>query len=65
VPGLRNLIGRKLFKDTADLASALAYGETMGYDHMSSGGMGEVQTNLSKLPPEDVAAMAEYLASLK
>ena len=65
VPSLRDLLGRKKYKDVADLALALANGETMGYDHMASGGMGEVQTNMSKLPPEDMAAMAEYLASLK
>jgi mono/diheme cytochrome c family protein len=65
VPSLVSLIGRKKFKDVADLASGLAYGETMGYDHMAAGGMGEVQTNMSKLPPEDVAAIAAYLASLK
>jgi hypothetical protein len=37
----------------------------MGYEHLSSGGMGAVQTNLSKLPDADVAAIAEYLVSLK
>jgi hypothetical protein len=32
---------------------------------MSSGGMGEVQTNLSKLPEADRLALAEYVTSLK
>ena len=65
VPSMRDLIGRKRYKDAADLALALANGELLGYDKMSSGGMGEVQTNLSKLPASDVAAIAEYLVSLK
>ena len=41
------------------------FGETLGYDKLSSGGMGAVQTNLSKLPESDVQAIAEYLVSLK
>lgn len=65
VPSLRNLIGRGKYKDAADLASALANGELMGYENLSSGGMGEVQTNLSKLPEADVAAIADYITSLK
>jgi mono/diheme cytochrome c family protein len=65
VPSLRDLIGRGRYKDVADLASALEFGEVMGYDKMSSGGMGAVQTNLSKLPKDDIAAIAEYLANLK
>ena len=65
VPSLLDLIGRKRYKNTADLASALANGEMLGYEHMASGGMGEVQTNMSKLPEADVAAIAEYLVSLK
>jgi len=65
VPSLRDLAGRKRYKDAKDLVSALQFGETMGYDKLSSGGMGEVQTNLSKLPEADVAAIAEYLMSLK
>lgn len=64
VPSLRGLIARGKFKDAADLASALTYGETMGYENMSSGGMGQVQENISKLPPEDVQAIADYIASL-
>lgn len=65
VPSLRDLVGRKRYKDQADLALAFANGELMGYDKMSSGGMGEVQTNLSKLPEAEVAAIAEYVVSLK
>lgn len=65
VPSLRDLIGRGKYKDAADLAAAFADGEMMGYEHMSSGGMGEVQTNLSKLPEADRLALAEYVTSLK
>jgi mono/diheme cytochrome c family protein len=65
VPSLRDLVGRGRYKDAADLASAFEFGETMGYDKMSSGGMGAVQTNLSLLPPEDRQAIADYLVSLK
>lgn len=65
VPSLRNLIGRKVFEDTADLASALSEGEGGGYEHMSSGGMGDAQANLSHLPAADVAAIAAYLTTLK
>ena len=50
VPSLRDLVGRGRYKDAKDLASALQFGETLGYDKISSGGMGEVQTNMSKLP---------------
>lgn len=65
VPSLRGLIERGRYKDAADLVSAFQFGETMGYDKMSSGGMGSVQTNLSKLPADDLAAIAEYVTSLK
>ena len=65
VPSLRGLIERKRYKDAKDLASAMQFGETLGYDKVSSGGMGEVQSNLSKLPAADVQAIAEYLVSLK
>lgn len=65
VPSLRDLIGRKRYKDAKDLVSAFQYGEAFGYDKMSSGGMGAVQTNLSKLPVEDLEAIAVYLTSLK
>lgn len=65
VPSLRDLVGRKRYKDAADIAAALQYGEVMGYDKVSSGGMGQVQTNLSMLPEDDIKAIAEYVASLK
>jgi mono/diheme cytochrome c family protein len=65
VPSLLRLVERKRYKDQADLVSAFQNGETFGYEHMSSGGMGEVQTNLSKLPEADLNAISEYLLSLK
>ena len=65
VPSLVDLVGRGKYKDAKDLASALQFGEMMGYSRLSSGGMGQVQTNLSKLPEADVLAIAEYLTSLK
>jgi mono/diheme cytochrome c family protein len=65
VPSLRELVERKRYKDAADLASAFEFGEVMGYDKMSSGGMAAVQTNLSKLPAQDRLAIAEYLLTLK
>jgi hypothetical protein len=65
VPSLIDLVGRKRYKDAEDLTNALQFGETFGYDKLSSGGMGAVQTNLSKLPEGDVKAIAVYLVSLK
>lgn len=65
VPSLIDLVGRGQYQDAADLAMALQNGELMGYENMSSGGMGEVQTNLSMLPQADVDAIAEYVASLR
>jgi mono/diheme cytochrome c family protein len=65
VPSLRDLLGRARYRDAGDLASAFEFGEIMGYDKMSSGGMGAVQTNLSKLPPADRQAIADYLVTLK
>lgn len=65
VPGLRSLVERGRYEDAGDLALALGNGETLGYDKLSSGGMGEIQENLSRLPEEDLRAIAEYLASLK
>ena len=50
VPSLHDLVGRGKYTDASDLATAFQNGEIMGYEHMSSGGMGEVQSNLSKLP---------------
>ena len=65
VPSLRDLIGRGRYKDAKDLATALQFGEIFGYKKISASGMGDVQTNISKLPEADIAAIAEYLASLK
>lgn len=65
VPGLRGLVARGRYADAADLALALSNGETLGYDGLSSGGMGAIQENLALLPEEDVLAIAEYLVSLK
>ena len=65
VPSLRNLISRGRYKDAKDLASAMQYGETLGYDKLSSGGMGEVQAELAKMPESDINAIAEYLVSLE
>jgi mono/diheme cytochrome c family protein len=64
VPSLRGLLARGRYKDVADLALALQYGETLGYERLSSGGMGEIQSNLGKLPESDLRAIAEYLLSL-
>jgi len=65
VPSLRNLVGRGRYADAKELTSAMRFGETMGFDRLSSGGMGDVQANLAQLPEEDVRAIAEYLISLK
>ena len=65
VPSLRDLVGRGKYKDAADLTLAFQNGEMFGYENMSSGGMGAVQTNLSKLPQADVEALADYIVSLK
>ena len=65
VPGLLNLEKRGRYSDAADLVLALQFGETFGYDRLSSGGMADVQMNLAKLPEDDLLAMAEYLLSLE
>ena len=65
VPSLRDLVGRGRYKDAKDIASALQYGEILGYDKVSSGGMGQVQRNIAKLPEADILAIGEYVASLK
>jgi mono/diheme cytochrome c family protein len=64
VPSLRNLIGRGRYADADELTSAMRFGEMMGFDRLSSGGMGDVQANLAKLPEDHVRAIAEYLVSL-
>jgi mono/diheme cytochrome c family protein len=64
VPSLTGLVARGRYKDVADLTLALQFGETFGYDKLSSGGMADVQMNLAKLPESDVQAISEYLLSL-
>ena len=65
VPSIRDLSRRGRYKDTKDLVLAFQNGEELGYDKMSSGGMGEVRKNIAKLPEADVAAIAEYVMGLK
>jgi mono/diheme cytochrome c family protein len=65
VPSLLDLQGRERYADVGDLVLALQFGETLGYDKLSSGGMADVQMNLAMLPEEDLQAIAEYLLSLK
>jgi mono/diheme cytochrome c family protein len=64
VPSVRDLIGRGRYTDASDLTLALMFGETFGYEKLSSGGMAEVQMNLGRLPEAEVQAMSEYLVSL-
>lgn len=65
VPSLLDLEGRGRYSGVSDLTLALQFGETLGYDKLSSGGMADVQMNLAMLPEEDLQAMAEYLLSLE
>ena len=65
VPSLRALVARKKYKDAHDLVLALQNGEELGYEDLSSGGMGAIQANLAKLPEPDVRSIAEYLVSLR
>jgi len=65
VPSLLDLEGRGRYSGVEDLTLALQYGETLGYDKLSSGGMADVQMNLAMLPEEDLRAIAEYLLSLR
>ncbi len=64
VPSLRGLLERGRYTDAADLALALQFGETLGYERLSSGGMAEVQMNLARLTEDDLRAISEYLLSL-
>ena len=64
VPSLRGLVAREKYSDASDLTLALQYGETFGYDTLSSGGMAAIQMNLALLPESDVQALSEYLVSL-
>jgi mono/diheme cytochrome c family protein len=65
VPSLRGLVARKRYTDAKDVTLALQFGETYGYDKLSSGGMGAIQTNLAQLPESDLRAIADYLVSLE
>ena len=65
VPSLLGLKGRGRYSDVSDLTLALQFGETLGYDKMSSGGMADVQMNLAMLPEEEVRAIAVYLLSVE
>ena len=65
VPSLRGLLERGRYKDLSDLTLALRFGETLGYDKLSSGNMAEIQMNLARLPEGDVQAISEYLLSLE
>jgi mono/diheme cytochrome c family protein len=65
VPSLRGLVERGRYADAEELTSAMRFGEMMGFDRLSRGGMGDVQANLAKLPEGHVRAIAEYLVSLK
>ena len=65
VPSLRDLAGRKRYKDAADLVLAFQNGEELGYDKMNAGGMGDVRRNLAMLPEADLKAIAEYVMGLK
>ena len=65
VPSLRRLLARKKYKDVDDLVLALQNGETLGYEHLSSGGMAAIQENLARLPDGDIRAISEYLLSLQ
>ena len=64
VPSLLALEARGRYADASDLVLALQFGETLGYDKLSGGGMADVQMNLAKLPEEDLRAIAEFLMSL-
>ncbi len=65
VPSLRGLVERGRYRDAADLALALRFGEAYGYDKLSGGGMGAIRANLAHLPESDLRAIADYLVSLE
>jgi len=65
VPSLLDLEGRARYSGVSDLTLALQFGETLGYEKLSSGGMANVQMNLAMLPEDDLRAIAEYLLSLE
>jgi mono/diheme cytochrome c family protein len=64
VPSLRGLVRRGRYRDAPDLALALQQGETLGYDKLSSGGMGAIQANLGRLPETELLSIAQYLVTL-
>ncbi len=71
VPAIDQLAA--LTKDTGEmkypklntLALALQHGEEWGFEGLADCEMGQVQTNISKLPETDIKAIAEYLMSPK
>lgn len=65
VPGLLDMEGRGRYSGVSDLVLALQFGETFGYDKLSSGGMADIQMNLAMLPEDDLHAIAEYLLKLE
>ena len=65
VPGLLDMEGRGRYSGISDLVLALQFGETFGYDKLSSGGMADIQMNLAMLPEDELNAIAEYLLSLE
>ena len=65
VPSMRGLVERERYKDAKDLVLAFQNGEELGYDKMSANGMGEARRNIAQLPEADIAAIAEYVMSLK
>jgi mono/diheme cytochrome c family protein len=65
VPSLHGLLARKRYTGVDDLVLALQNGETLGYEHLSSGGMAAIQESLSHLPEADLRAISEYLLSLE
>jgi mono/diheme cytochrome c family protein len=65
VPSLLDLEARGRYSSVDDLTLALQFGETLGYDKLSSGGMADVQMNLAMLPEDDLRAISEYLLSLR
>jgi mono/diheme cytochrome c family protein len=64
VPSLRGLLAREKYEHVAHLTLALQNGEELGYEDLSSGGMGRIQESLARLPASDVRAISEYLLSL-
>jgi len=65
VPSLLDLEARGRYSSVDDLTLALQFGETLGYDKLSSGGMAAVQMNLARLPEDDLRAISEYVVSLR